>query len=232
MKIIFQVDSDGVLMKQKHGIGNIYTPGWLMRLFVLAMGIIVAGMHAYMLRSTGGATDFPLFFFGFILLIDAWLLWYSIIFTTQTRVFVTADGIEMQRGGSHLFTPWENISHFGIKGGGKSQQRGIYLYHKVEPEVTGLAEKLFYGWATDFIPIGQVINLPTNWGFFRHDINIEGLAETEFGQDVAYHAPHLLGSFGGYEQEKSKLGDLSYRSSDSSYVVGADTRSIRKEKRD
>ena len=221
-------------MKQKHGIGNIYTPGWLMRLFVLAMGVIVAGMHAYMLRSAGfsGATDFPLFFLGFILLVDAWLLWYSIIFTTQTRVIVTADGIEMQRGGSRLFTPWENVSHFGIKGGGKNQQRGIYLYHKVEPEVTGLAEKLFYGWATDFIPIGQVINLPTNWGFFRHDINIEQLAQTEFGQDVAYHAPHLLGSFSGYEQEKSKLGDLSYISSDAAYVVGADTRSFRKEKRD
>jgi hypothetical protein len=232
MKIIFQVDGDGVLMKQKHGIGNIYTPGWLMRLFVLAIGIFVAGMHAYILRGIGASGGIPAYFIVLILMVDAWLLWYSIIFTTQTRVIVSADGIEMQRGGSRLFTTWENISHFGIKGGGKSQQRGIYLYHKVEPEVTGLAEKLFYGWASDFIPIGQVINLPTNWGFFRHDINIERLAETEFGQDVAYHAPHLLGHFGGYEQEKSKLGDLSYRSSDSAYVVGADTRSIRKEKRD
>src|SRR5215203_1665265 len=139
-------------MKQKHGIGNIYTAGWLMRLFVLGIGVFVAGMHAYMLRGAGfsGASDFPLFFFGFILLIDAWLLWYAIIFTTQTHVIVSADGIEMQRGGSHLFTTWENISHFGVKGGGKNQQRGIYLHHKVEPVVTGLAEKLFYGWATNF----------------------------------------------------------------------------------
>jgi hypothetical protein len=217
-------------MKFKHDMGKVYTPGMPMRLFVLLMALLVAGMHAFILRNIGGGnTDFPMFLFGFILLFDAFFLWFGIIFMTQTRVIVSEDGIELQRGGARAFTPWENISHFGVKGGGKNQRRGIYLYNKIKPEVNGLAEKLFYGWETDFLPIGQVINLPTRWGFLRNPINYDKLANTEFGQDVDYYAPHLLDE----RQEKYKYDSdrLTSRSSDAAYVVGADERTLRKQKR-
>ena len=218
-------------MKMKHDMGKVYTPGSLMRLFILLIALFVAGMHAFILRNLGGdATGFPMFMFALILMFDAFFLWFGIIFTTQTRVLVSEDGIELQRGGARAFTSWDNISHFGVKGGGKNQQRGVYLYQKIKPEVSGLAERLFFGWETDFLPIGQVINLPTRWGFFRNPINHEKLADTEFGQDVAYYAPHLLD---GEVAEKEKIGidHLLSRSSDASYVIGADERTLRKHKR-
>jgi hypothetical protein len=219
-------------MKQKHGMGNVYTPGWAMRLFVLAVGFLMAGMHAFILRGEAfsGVDGFPILFLGLLLLVDAFFLWYALLFTTQTRVIVSAEGIELQRGASRLFTAWDNASHFGVKGAGKSQERGLYLHHKVQPDVTGLAEKLFYGWATDFIPLGQVINLPTTWGFFQQPVNLEKLAQTEFGQDVAYHAPHLLEAYAEYE--KSKVDNRLHLNTDSSYVVGSDSRTMRKEKRE
>lgn len=216
-------------MKLKRDTGKVYIPGLPMRLFILAIGVLMAGMHAFVLRTANFSVGFPIFFLMFILLIDAWMLWYGIIFTTQTRVHVTEDGIELERGGSRLFTPWQNISHFGVKGGGKNQQRGIYLYSKVKPQVNGLAEKLFYGWETDFIPIGQVIKIPTRWGFMRHSINLEKLAQTDFGYDVAYYAPYLLDEVDG--KSKKSADRLLNRSSDATYVVGSDSHTLRKHKR-
>lgn len=215
-------------MKHKNNSGQIYTPGLPMRLFIMAMALIIAGMHALMLREirADGIDTLVVFMFMLILLFDAWFLWYGFIFTTQTRVIVNEDGIAFQQGGSRLFTSWDNISHFGIKGGGKHQQQGIYLYNSVEPDVTGLAERLFYGRKTNFIPLGQVINIPRHWGFLRQNINLEKLEATEFGHDVQLYAPHLLQEFG----EKSKTSDyrLAERSSNATYVVGADSRRLRK----
>ncbi|MDQ7025574.1 MAG: hypothetical protein Q9P01_04195 [Anaerolineae bacterium] len=218
-------------MKLKRARGNVYIPGLPMRLFMLSLGLLMAGIHAFVLRTAdfGTSSGFPIFFLALILVVDAWMLWYGIIFTTQTHVHVTDDGIELQRGGARLFTTWQNISHFGVKGGGKNQQRGIFLHNKVKPQVNGLAEKLFYGWKTDFIPIGQVINIPTRWSFLRRSINLEKLAQTDFGYDVAQYAPHLLDEVD--EKPKRSVDRLLNRSSDTTYVVGSDSRTLRKHKR-
>ena len=181
-------------MKHKNEHSTVYTPGLPMRLFVLAIGLMMAGIHAVVLRGIGfsGGDWTPLLFFVPILMLDAWLVWYGLLFTTQTHVNVSEAGIELQRGGARHFASWDNISHFGVRGAGKNQQQGIYLYHKVQPNVTGIAEKLFFGRQTDFIPIGQVINLPRRFGFFKARIDLDKLAATDFGRDVAYYAPHLL----------------------------------------
>jgi hypothetical protein len=222
-------------VKRKNDSGQIYTPGLPMRLFTLLMGLFAAGVHAYIVRMWRiDDPTFPIAFLLFILLFDAWMLWYGYIFMTQTRVFVSEEGIELQRGGSRQFAAWENISHFGIKGGGKNQQRGIYLYDKVTPQTSGIAERLFFGRKTAFIPIGLALNLPTHWGFFRKDINLEKLAQTDFGRDVAMYAPHLL-----EEAEKDKRKNqfqpdwlLSHKKYyEVAYFVGADENALRKHKR-
>jgi|GEM_PF-3286061 len=176
--------------------------GLPMRMFFLLMGLIVAGMHAVMFRMVGdtGETAIPLFFIALALFFDAFLLWWAIIFMTQSRVTLYEEGIELERGGAKIFTTWDNVSHFGIKGMGKNQRRGIYLHEKVSPDTKGLVEKILFGWDTRFIPIGQLIHLPTEHIFSR-TIDPDKVLETEFGQEVYELAPHL---FEEYDEWKPK----------------------------
>lgn len=180
--------------KLKRDNVRIYTPGVPTRLFILLMGLIIAAMHGFMLSQCYfvSVSDFPFLWVALLVMMDVAFLWWAIIFTTQTRVIVSEEGIELQRGGTRLFSPWDNISHFGVNGAGKDQQDGLFLYNKVQPEVSGIADSLCFGWEADFMPIGLVINMPRHSGFFRPPINLDKLLNTEFGQDVAYYAPHLF----------------------------------------
>lgn len=219
--------------KLKHDKMRIYIPSLAMRLLILIAGLLITAMHALVLRQANfvGAGDFPLLFVVLILMFDAAFLWWGIVFTTQTRVIVSEIGIELQRGTARLFTPWDNISHFGVKGAGKNQQRGLFLYDKVQPQVSGIADKLFFGWETNFMPIGQVVNLPTHWGFFRQPINLDKVLQTEFGQDVAYYAPHLFDEAKDRRKSKAQPDWLSsLADNNESFYIGSDS-NHQKEKR-
>lgn len=185
-------------MKLKRDTGNVYKPNSLMRLFFMLMGLFGAGLPFYLSRNTDFSSmgAFGIFFIVFIFLLCVVIAWFGVMFVIQTRVTVSEDGLDLQRGGSHLFTTWENISHFGIKGRGRAIQSGVYLHNIVKPQVSGLLERIFFSWQTNFIPIGVVIDLPAHW----YSINLEKLAQTDFGHDVALYAPHLLKE----QHEKSK----------------------------
>lgn len=175
--------------------------GLPMRMFFLMLGLFAAGVHVFVFRTAGAeGAAIPLFAIFLILLMDAFLLWWAIIFMTQSRVTLYEEGIELERGGAKIFTTWDNVSHFGIKGVGKNQRRGIYLHDKVAPEAKGLVEKLLFGWDTRFIPIGQLVNLPTEHLLSR-TIDPDKVLKTEFGQEVYQLAPHL---FEEYDEWKPK----------------------------
>jgi hypothetical protein len=163
--------------------------------FILILFAIAGiGMTFAAFRGTQ-AVMFSLFWvLAFVVSVMAmtYYLWFGTSFMTRTFVIVSDDGIELQCGGICAFTPWDNISHIDVKGSGNSQQHGIYLHNKIKPEVNGWVEKLLYSSETDFLPIGEVINLPTRWGLFHYPIDYEKLADTEFGQDLLNYAPHLL----------------------------------------
>lgn len=165
--------------------------------YVLAMGLFVAAMHVFLLRTmsfSGEASSMPFAILGLILLIDAIFLWWTIIFTTQSHITLYEEGIELQRGGSRLFTSWHNVDKFGIKGHGRAARRGLYLHERVSPDTKGLVDKLIFGRDTDFIPIGQYTHLPRKWTLnpFNREIHTDKLRDTDFGQDVYDLAPHLF----------------------------------------
>ncbi|MGB7342134.1 MAG: hypothetical protein WBC91_24775 [Phototrophicaceae bacterium] len=180
---------------------SVYKPGLPMRLFVLSMGLLVAGIHTFALRSVLGTGEMPFLIFPFLLLVDGFLLWWSIIFMTQSRVTLFEEGIEVERGGSKLFSTWDNVSHLGIKGGGKNSRRGLFLHEKVSPETTGLVDKLFFGRSTNFLPVGQFVRLPREWRIFSRKIDTNKLLNSEFGQELYRYAPHL---FEEYDEWKPK----------------------------
>jgi hypothetical protein len=132
------------------------------------------------------------------------LLWYSFILWTQTRLIIYEDGIEIQRGASSFFNLWKNMSHFGRYSYGKKNSYGIFLFEKVQPEAQGLAEKLFYGWSSNFIALNEFVYVPWRWvGFFQGaTVDTEKLLDTPFGQEVYRLAPHLF----EYGKEKAKNG--------------------------
>lgn len=182
-----------------------------MRLVVLGIGILVAFIHAMILRTIpAGETAFPVFLLALVLLFDAFLVWWGIIFMTQSRITLYEEGIELERGNSKIFTPWENVSHLGIKGGGKNSRRGIFLHEKVTPEVTGAVERLLFGRATNFIPIGRYVHLPRKWNLFSREINTDKLGETDFGQDLYELAPHLFEEYDEWKP-KNRLRDDYYK---------------------
>lgn len=186
---------------------SVHTPGKPMRLFVLMMGIVVAGLHAFILRTMGvQETDLPLAFMGLVLFFDAILLWWAIIFTTQSRVTLFEEGLEIERGNSKVYSPWENVSHMGIKGFGRNQKRGLFLHEKVTPETQGIVEKIIFGRKSNFLPVGRYVHMPRVWNPFSRQLNTEKILDTEFGQELYELAPHLFEEYDDWKP-KNRLED-------------------------
>jgi hypothetical protein len=181
---------------------NSFVPHWGYKAVFAGMGIVTALAHVIMFRSLADVAAIPLPAIIALLGVDAFILWFGIVFGTQSRVTVYEEGIELERGNSRVFTTWDNISHFGIKHGGKNQQRGLWLHEAVQPEASGV-EKLLFGWKTNFIGLAQYVPLPKK-NMFSREIDTDKLLETEFGQSVYQHAPHLFGE----EKAKNQLEDV------------------------
>jgi hypothetical protein len=175
-----------------------FVPGWPIRIASLLAASVAVIAHIVGIRA-GGLETIPAPMLLLILVMDAVLLWWMIVFSSQSRVTLYDEGIELERGASKVFTPWENVSHLGFKGFGRSRRRGIYLHSPVKPESKGIVEELLFGRESNFIPIGRYVHLPSNWNIFNAQINTDKLLETEFGQQLYELAPHLFG-----EEEKPK----------------------------
>jgi hypothetical protein len=169
---------------------NSFTPHWGYKATFFGLGFMAALGHVILFRTIPDMSVIPLPAIIALLGMDAFLLWFGIIFGTQSRVIVYEEGIELERGNSRVFTSWDNISRFGTKHGGKNQQRGLWLHEDVQPEAGGI-EKLLFGWKTNFISLGQYVNLP-RVTIFSREIDTDKLLETEFGQSVYEFAPHLF----------------------------------------
>lgn len=183
-----------------------HTPRLPMKAFMFGIGIIAAVIHVGIFRFGQVEEEIPMLFIMLMLVIDAFLLWWAYIFTTQSHVTIFEEGIELVRGGSRLFTKWDNVSHLGIKGHGRNERRGIFLHQKAKPKVNGLIENLLFGWETDFIPIGTYVNLPRHRNPFNRQINTEKLLDSEFGQTLYDYAPHLFDDYGD-AKPKNRLED-------------------------
>jgi hypothetical protein len=180
---------------------NSFTPHWGYKATFAALGIGTALAHVIMFRLIPDMGLIPLPAIIALLGLDAFLLCFGIIFGTQSRVTVYEEGIELERGNSRVFTTWDNISHFGIRHGGKNQQRGLWLHEAVQPEASGI-EKLLFGRKTNFIALAQYVPLPKK-DIFSREIDTGKLLETEFGKTVYEYAPHLF----DVEKAKNRLED-------------------------
>lgn len=190
-------------MKRKKVSSHI--PGKPVRAFILIMGLIASAIHVYFFRTTGGEIAFAPILLGLLLAIDSFVLWWAFIFMAQSQVTLFEEGIELKRGGSKIFTSWDNVSRFGITGAGKNRRRGIYLHKKVSPKTRGFVEKIFWGRDTDFMAIGQCVNLPTT-KLFSNEIDSDKVRETIFGQELYDLAPHLFEEYDDWKP-KNRLED-------------------------
>jgi hypothetical protein len=182
-----------------------FAPDWSVKLFMLLVGFVGVGIHIYVIRQlAAGQMQFPLPILLLILAMDAYLLWTMVVYT-QTKVTLYDDGIEIERGASKLFTSWDNVSHIGKNGMGRSVATGLYLHKAVNTEASGLVEKLFFRENGKFIPLGRFVNIPSDWAsFFSRDVNMDKILETDFGKQLFELAPHL---FGAEEKTKNWLED-------------------------
>jgi hypothetical protein len=181
-----------------------FVPGWPIRIFSLIAVSFAVLAHMVAIRA-GGLETIPSPAILLILVMDAFLLWWMIVFSSQSRVTLYDEGIELERGASKVFTPWENVSHLGFKGFGRNRRRGIYLHSPVKPESKGIVEGLLFGRESNFIPIGRYVHLPSNWNIFNQEIDTDKLLSTAFGQQLYELAPHL---FGVEEKAKNQLEDM------------------------
>jgi hypothetical protein len=182
-----------------------FAPDWSVRIFfvlVISFGVF---LHLYSIRQLmAGQMQFPLPILLFILALDAYLLW-TMFMVFQTKVTLYDEGIEVERGASKLFTTWDNVSHMGKNGMGRSVATGLYLHEPAKTESEGLAERLLLRENSKFIPLGRFMNIPSDWtSFFSRDVDMDKILETDFGKQLYELAPHL------FEQEaklKNRLED-------------------------
>lgn len=133
------------------------------------------------------------------------LLTYALIFSIMafqaTRITITIheDGIDWQRGSSHLFTTWDNIDYIGSNDEGDSTTYGIFLHNEVQAEVHSWLDKRFFATPTAYIRLIPTVKVPTKWEGVQQGsiIDMEAFAGTDFGQNILHYAPHL------FEKEKA-----------------------------
>lgn len=171
-----------------------FAPDWSVRLFYYLTICFGVFLHIMAIRdSMGSLLEFPLPLILVIAALDAYLLWTMLVYAQQTRVTLYDEGIEIERGASKLFTTWDNVSHFGKKGMGRSNATGLFLHEPVKTEANGLVESLLFRENGKFIPLGNYVNLPNTWrNFFSSDVDKDKILATDFGKQVYELAPHLF----------------------------------------
>ncbi len=109
------------------------------------------------------------------------------------KITVYENGIEWQRSTSCVFTTWGNIDKIDRRDEGDSTTYGIYLHEPVAPDVSSWLDKRFFSHPVDYIRLIPTVPVPTTFkGLGGNVIDMQALAETDFGQDLARYAPHLL----------------------------------------
>jgi hypothetical protein len=171
-----------------------FAPGLAVKAFNVITIVFGVFLHMMAIRQAmGGWLEFPLPLILLIAALDAYLLWWMIIYNSQTQVTLYDEGIEIERGASKLFTPWENVSHLGKKPLGGGVATGLYLYEPVKTEAEGLIEGLLFRENGKFIQLGRYVNLPSDWkSFFSSDVDRERILETDIGKQLYELAPRLF----------------------------------------
>lgn len=170
---------------------NIYTgnirPAVVITLVIIVIHIAVASI----VFNEVTAAFWVVNIFLFIL----YMLFFGVMAfqATQMKITVYEKGIEWQRGGSHVFTTWDNIKSIGRKDEGDSATFGLYLQQPVQPTASSWLDKRFFSASVDYIRLIPTIKVPTIFkGLQGNVIDRQALAETDFGQDVLRYAPHLF----------------------------------------
>jgi len=135
---------------------------------------------------------------GVALIANAVVLLTSWMNITYTRLNIYEDGIELKRPSGTFFTRWENLSHFAIRGNAEDGNRGIMLKEKITADIMDAANKTPIAQKIGFLPVGELVKIPLNPD---RTIDEETLLESNFGQALLVHAPHL---FQDYVSDVSK----------------------------
>jgi len=130
---------------------------------------------------------------GFLFVLYMLFFGVMVFQATQITIAVYEKGIDWQRGGSHVFTTWDNIERIGRKNEGDSTTFGLHLRAPVSPDVTHWLDKRLFAAPVDYIRLTPTVHVPTTFnGLKGNMIDWQAFTATDFGQDVSRHAPHLL----------------------------------------
>lgn len=177
-----------------------YKPRLINRLFIIVTALLITPLFALMFRDATIREEGLLLLIGLVLSINILVIWHNVIFITQSHLALYREGIELKFGSSSTYAAWHQTSRLGIKGA-RLSQIGIFLHGKVKPKKTAR----FYSSSTDFIPIGNYINIPLTWDIMSSTkIDTDKLRETDFGQHLYQLAPHL---FDEKPKRKNQLED-------------------------
>jgi hypothetical protein len=122
-------------------------------------------------------------------------LFFGIMAFQAKRITITVyeNGIEWQRNGSHVFTTWDNMAKIGRRNEGDSTSYGIYLHQPIQPTVHASVDKRFFSAPVDYFSLIPTVKVPTKFkGMDGNVIDWDAFVETDFGQNIARYAPHLL----------------------------------------
>lgn len=167
-------------------------------MIIIALVIVIFSVAAgFMIRNLRVVGEMSFFIYAYVAFL-AVAIWMMIMVYFQSRVEFKDAGMLFVRGGSQLFIPYEDMSHFYVRSSGKNKSIGVKLTHKIKPQTRGIADRIFYGWATDYIDLLPYTKLPTQ-GLFRPKVDPDKVKRTEFGKVLYEYAPHLF-----VEDEKRK----------------------------
>lgn len=160
---------------------------------IVIIGVIVV---VHVVAAAVLANEINVQFWTFnITLFVLYALLFGVMVFQATRITITVyeNGIDWQRGGSHVFTTWDNMDTIERKNEGDSATFGIYLHEPVQPEAHNWLDKRLFSTPVGYIRLIPTVTVPTTFnGLQGNVIDRQAFAETDFGQDLLRYAPHLL----------------------------------------
>lgn len=129
------------------------------------------------------------------LLFILYMLFFGVMAFQATQITITVyeKGLDWQRGSSHVFATWDNMATIGRKDEGDSTTFGIHLHQPVAPQGSRWLDRRLFSAPVGYIRLIPTVKVPTTFkGTEGNVIDRQAFAETDFGQDVLRHAPHLL----------------------------------------
>jgi hypothetical protein len=100
----------------------------------------------------------------------------------KTRLAIHEDGLEYHHWFTHVFSPWDQLTHFGVEVVNNSEDGGTRTVYNLH----------WIGQNRQSLKIDSIFPLRSHYTTSHTLLDVKHLLSTPIGQDLLHYAPHVI----------------------------------------